>query len=161
MARAGHVYVMDAGREAVKIGFSRDPKRRSASLGNLQLLHATEWLDEAGLVEGIAHSLLARAGKHVTNEIFNVSLVEAVKAINDATSIANRTKADVRAAKAAAGKFGRPKRFERDGPEVENMRQMLRDGRSVARVAKAFNIAPATVRNYIPTTEIQKLRSKK
>jgi hypothetical protein len=78
MARAGHVYVMDAGREAVKIGFSRDPKRRSASLGNLQLLHATEWLDEAGLVEGIAHSLLARAGKHVTNEIFNVSLVEAV-----------------------------------------------------------------------------------
>lgn len=104
---------------------------------------------------------MARAGKHVTNEIFNVSLVEAVKAINDATSIANRTKADVRAAKAAAGKFGRPKRFERDGPEVENMRQMLRDGRSVARVAKAFNIAPATVRNYIPTTEIQKLRSKK
>jgi DNA invertase Pin-like site-specific DNA recombinase len=96
----------------------------------------------------------------VTNEIFNVSLVEAVKAINDATSIANRTKADVRAAKAAAGKFGRPKRFERDGPEIAGMRFMLCEGMSVARVAKAFSVAPATIRNYIPTSEIQKLRPK-
>jgi DNA invertase Pin-like site-specific DNA recombinase len=103
---------------------------------------------------------MARAGKHVTNEIFNVSLVEAVKAINDATSIANRTKADVRAAKAAAGKFGRPKRFERDGPEIAGMRFMLCEGMSVARVAKAFSVAPATIRNYIPTSEIQKLRPK-
>ena len=69
-------------------------------------------------------------------------------------------KADVRAAKAAAGKFGRPKRFERDGPEIAGMRFMLCEGMSVARVAKAFSVAPATIRNYIPTSEIQKLRPK-
>lgn len=62
--------------------------------------------------------------------------------------------------KAAAGKFGRPKRFERDGPEIAGMRFMLCEGMSVARVAKAFSVAPATIRNYIPTSEIQKLRPK-
>lgn len=74
--------------------------------------------------------------------------------------IAERTKAGVERAKARGVKFGQPKKFAADGPEVASMRRMLSEGMSVARVAKAFSVAPATIRNYIPTSEIQKLRPK-
>lgn len=74
--------------------------------------------------------------------------------------IAERTKAGVERAKARGVKFGQPKKFDPNGPEIKSMRRMLADGMSVARVAKAFSVAPATIRNYIPTSEIQKLRPK-
>ena len=89
MARAGHVYVMRVSDEAVKVGFSNNPERRSVELGALDVLHHTEWLEHAELIERSAHRLLKLGGKHIKDEVFSASVKEAIAAINDAIAIAD------------------------------------------------------------------------
>ena len=88
MARAGHVYVMRVSDEAVKVGFSKNPARRAIELGTLDVLHHTEWLEHAELIEKSAHRLLKLGKKHIKDEIFSASVKEAIAAINDAIEMA-------------------------------------------------------------------------
>ena len=88
MARAGHVYVMRVSNEAVKVGFSKNPARRAIELGALDVLHHTEWLEHAELIERSAHRLLKLGGKHIKDEVFSASVKEAIAAINDAIEMA-------------------------------------------------------------------------
>lgn len=88
MARPGHVYVMNTKDGNVKVGFSKNPEKRSYVLGRLKIEHVGEWHDQAESVERAAHKLLILAGHHLKNEIFTASVDEAVNAVNAAYKIA-------------------------------------------------------------------------
>lgn len=87
MPRPGYIYVMDAGDNLLKVGFSNSPERRALDLGGLTILHETDWLPNAELVEKSAHKLLKLDRLHVQNELFKATLDEAKEAISRATKI--------------------------------------------------------------------------
>lgn len=70
--------------------------------------------------------------------------------------IVERTKAGIRVAQSNGVRFGQPKRYE--GREDE-MRDLLRSGLSLEDAAREFGCAPATIRNYLGTAAIQRLRA--
>lgn len=85
--KSGCLYVM-TGPEGVKVGFSRQPDKRSRQVGpGVNVAYATEFKVNGERIERGAHRLLRLAGKHVRAEWFSATVAEAKAAIERAERI--------------------------------------------------------------------------
>lgn len=89
--RSGSVYVI-SGDIGLKVGFSRLPENRAIALGQksekkYKVLYKTPMYECASRIEAEAHRLLAWARLHPRQEWFDVTLHEAMEAINKAIEL--------------------------------------------------------------------------
>lgn len=74
------VYVMRGDGGLVKLGFSKDPSRRSKEVG-AELVHETLVVEQAERIEWAAHKVLSLHGKHIAGDWFDASVEAAISAI--------------------------------------------------------------------------------
>lgn len=84
MARAGLIYVMEAGEGRLKVGYTKALQARSKSLGGLKIIFETPWMDTAESVEKAAHRLLDYRFGCLGNETYEINLTDALDAISAA-----------------------------------------------------------------------------
>jgi hypothetical protein len=88
MRRNAQIYVMRSTSGALKVGHSRRVKSRRAELGKPQIVYLTDVLEQAEVIERMAHRLLKMSGRHIRGEWFSASLDEIIAAIERAERIA-------------------------------------------------------------------------
>lgn len=108
MRTNARIYVMRAPDGALKLGHSVNPERRAKQLGNPDLVHQTDVIEQAERIERLAHRVLALHGKHLRDEWFEASLEDAMKAID----IATRQAENKELALGGKLKIGRPPKDE-------------------------------------------------
>lgn len=120
------VYVMRSPEGALNLGHSVDPARRSRQLGrDIAVVHETEILEHAEIVERLAHRVMALHGRHVRGEWFDGDLADVIRAIDIAVRQADGgrpvsgramlRRLNVRVPRAVAGAIALVQRDRKDG----------------------------------------------